>query len=119
MARVHAFAIFTCAALSVANVSCSGVSDGASGNDRAQAVPVKDQERAAGEYIVTLRHGANEASVRQLFSAFDVERFTKIGGQQWLLKVRKDPGAAAMQSKAAESQAIETIQPNFTYRQQR
>lgn len=71
-----------------------------------------------GEYIVTLRQGADEASVRAVFSAFDVQGFSNIGGQQWLLKVSKDPGPAVMQSKAADSKAIASLQPNFIYRQQ-
>lgn len=103
--------------LSIANLSCSGVSEGTA-SSQTQAVDGKEQQRVAGEYIVTLRPRADEASVRALFSAFDLQEFSNIGGQRWLLKIRKDPGPAVIQSKAPESQVIEAIQPNFIYRQQ-
>lgn len=103
--------------LSIANLSCSGVSEGTA-SSQTQAVDGKEQQRVIGEYIVTLRQGADQASVRDVFSAFGLQGLSHVGGQQWLLKVTKDPGTTVMQSKAAESSAIEAIQPNFIYRQQ-
>jgi hypothetical protein len=113
-----ALQVLAWATISLVTMSCSAVNDGGvAASPRVQSGAANAQQRVTGEYIVTLRQGADEAAVRELFSAFDVQELSTIGGQQRLLKVRKDPGSAVMQSKAAESPAIEAIQPNFIYRQ--
>ncbi len=75
-----------------------------------------NQNRVPGEYIVTVREGADVSAAQALFSEFDIREVRDLGGRRLLLKLGKDPGPETVQRKAAGSEKIQAVQPNFIYR---
>lgn len=74
------------------------------------------QGRVAGEYVVTLRPGADEALLRKAYGAYRIRAIVGLGGNMFLMKLDKDPGPGMIQRKARESGGVITVQPNFSYR---
>lgn len=82
------------------------------GNSQGQA----DQNRAAGEYLVTLAPQADARAINDVYGSFDIKSVKPLGNNLYLMQLGKDPGPAAIEQRARSSAAITAIQPNFSYR---
>lgn len=80
----------------------------------------KGPDRVPGEYIVTLKTGADDLSqeIRGAYSEFGVIRLAPIGSGRYLLKLERDPGPSVIEQRASRVPAIQSAQPNYIYRTQ-
>lgn len=76
----------------------------------------QDASRESGEYIFTLRAGVDSAVLKEAFADFNVREVSELGHGRWLVRMEQDPGTADIERRAAQSTAIEAVQPNFRYR---
>lgn len=76
----------------------------------------RQSDRIAGEYIVTLAAGGNPAAIERTYRDLGIAAVTRLAPDRYLLKLRSDPGPAAIARRARAAAGIKAVQPNFTYR---
>lgn len=91
-------------ALASAAVACGGT-----------APAVARQDRAPGEYLVTVAARDRVAAIVDLYGQFGIQELRDLGGTVFLLRVTEDPGPARMEQVRGGSAHILAVQPNLAY----
>lgn len=81
--------------------------------------PDAGSQRVTGEYIVTMESETPVETLLKIYEDFGVLAITDLGTSHYLIKLKSDPGVAAIEKKGIESGKIKAVQPNFIYRIQR
>ena len=74
------------------------------------------QNRAPGEYLVTLAVGADVKTIADLYGRFGIKGTRSLGPNVFLVTLTEDPGPARMEELRAQNAQIRAVQPNFVYR---
>ena len=98
--------------------ACASVQETAPPAREPRATPVpRPANRVPGQYIVTVQEGTDDTRVRAVYVSYGVREITRLGQNQFLLKVRQDPGPDEIERVGLQSDArITAVQPNFIYR---
>ncbi len=97
-------------------MACARSGKTVAGQKEARAPMTGTQDRAPGEYLVTVQKGGDEALIRKLFARFSVREVRSLGDSLFLLKIEEDPGPEAIKREGEENDQIRSVQPNFVYR---
>jgi hypothetical protein len=75
------------------------------------------ENRAPGQYIVTLKKGASFKTLTEVFNQFGIQSIKDLSKNRYLITLQQDPGPEEMAKHAATSSEIEDVQPNYIYRE--
>jgi hypothetical protein len=78
-----------------------------------------EQERAPGEYVVTLAASADVKAIVDVYGAYGIRGIQRLSDSVFLVILTEDPGPASMQTLGAGSAHIKAVEPNVLYRTQR
>ena len=76
--------------------------------------PVSENQ-LPGQYIVTLKEGANSETLTSVFQQYGIKSIQDLSKGRYLIKLEQDPGQDTITKQAAASSKIEAVQPNYTY----
>jgi len=74
------------------------------------------RDRVPGRYLVTAAPEAGPAAIRKAFRPWGVERVEDLGTHTWLVRIRHDPGPAAVAHGVRGIAGIRAVQPDYIYR---
>jgi len=74
------------------------------------------ENRAPGQYIVTLKEGGNSETLTEVFKQYGIKSIKDLSKRRYLITLEQDPGPEALTKQAATSSDIEDVQPNYIYR---
>ena len=75
-----------------------------------------NENRLPGQYIVTLKEGANADVLKQVFQSYGIKSMRDLSRGRYLVILEQDPGPEEMTKQTANSSEIEDVQPNYIYR---
>lgn len=75
-----------------------------------------EQQRAVGEYLVTLVEGADAKVISDVYGRFGVKGVNAMGSGIFHLILGEDPGPAQMEEIRKKDARIKAVQPNYIYR---
>ncbi|HEX7126288.1 MAG TPA: hypothetical protein VF406_11055 [Thermodesulfobacteriota bacterium] len=73
-------------------------------------------QRVPGEYLVTVRAGTDERRIRDLYAEYQVVGLRRVRDDVFLLRIGKDPGPEAVETRGLSSPDVTAVQPNHVYR---
>ncbi len=73
------------------------------------------QNRAPGEYLVTLAPDTDSKAISEVYGQFGIKGIKDLGRNNFLVKLTNDPGSEAMEELRSKDIRIKAIQPNFVY----
>jgi hypothetical protein len=74
------------------------------------------QTRVPREYLVTVRPGAGEGAVREVYGELGIARIDPIGNDVYLVVFGEDPGLERLEARREQDPRIRAVQPNYVYR---
>jgi len=73
------------------------------------------ENQLPGQYIVTLKKGANSETLTSVFEHYGIKSIQEFSKGRYLIILEHDPGPDTITQQAAASSEIDTVQPNYTY----
>lgn len=80
------------------------------------AISGHEQERVAGEYLITLSPGTDTRVIADVYGRFGVRSIKAVGADIFQLNLADDPGPEKMEDLGRQEARIRAVQPNFIYR---
>ena len=74
------------------------------------------ENRAPGQYIVTLKEGGNSETLTEVFKQYGIKSIKDLSRNRYLITLEQDPSPEAIAKQAATASDIEAVQPNYIYR---
>lgn len=99
-------------------VGCTEPVNHHSGNKDPVKIESQAENRMPGEYIVTLKDGGNLEVIQKAFSELGIESLQGLSNRRVLMKLKDDPGPEQVEKLGTAATGIESVQPNYIYKQQ-
>ena len=96
-------------------VSCTDSTNQKNPEPRILSPQTTNENRLGGQYIVTLKKGANSETLTSVFQQYGIKSIQEFSKGRYLIILEHDPGLDTIIKQAAASSEIDTVQPNYTY----